>query len=308
MDGLNDLLLKSITELTSALSVVALAMKKKEENDLLLSVINYLHAWGFELPEEVKQRDEREPGREQKIRFENRLYRAVRAYFKRLAAKAQRQVETHEMFYPRKAIDLDEWIGADFFEDGEFDADIIRLLLVGVSEGADLFSRQIGLTLDYSGINKQALAWARRQSGLIVKTVDQATREQIRSSISLFVETPGFTVGDIMRMLQSDPGAPLSDVRALRIAVTETTRAYSKGSQIGAEQLEREFPEADVYEVWMTNNDDQVCELCRPLHGKEKKRGTQFYEHALDDPFQDGYPPRHVGCYCWIDYFMRLRE
>jgi hypothetical protein len=268
-------------------------------DDLIWTVADYLRAWGFEVPEDVKQRDAREPGRRQKIILENKFYRATRAYFSRLAAKAQRRLELHDIFYPRKAIDLDSYIGTDFFNDEEYDADVIRLLLQGVGEGADLFSQQVNIPLDYSGVNKNVLAWAKKQSGKIVKGVDKTSRDLIKQAVSLFVETPGFTIGDVMGML------PFDEERALRVAVTETTRAYSKGNQIGAEQLKSEFPDVMVVETWFTNNDDLVCPLCGPLNETEVEQGDGFYG-ADDSGYQDGYPPRHVNCRCWISYTTRI--
>jgi hypothetical protein len=269
-------------------------------NDLVFEVADYMRAWGFVLPEAVKQRDPREPGRAEKIRFENKFYRATRAYFKRLAEKAKRRLEMHEMFYPKKAINLDEYIGTDFFEDDEFDADVIRLLLQGVGGGANLFSLEVGMALDYSGINKKVLAWAKKNAGRLVKDIDGVTRPILRDAISLFVETPGFTIGDIMDMLQP----ALSKERELRIAVTETTRAYSKGNQVGAEQLKAEWPDVKVVETWFTNNDDIVCELCGQYDGKEVEQGQGFY--AGDGGYADGYPPLHPNCRCWISYNTRI--
>jgi len=274
--------------------------------DLILTVTDYLRAWGFELPEEVKQRDEREPGRRQKIRFENKFYRATKEYFKRLAAKAQRRLELHEIFYPRqrKAIDLDSYIGTDFFDDEEFDADVIRLLLQGVGEGADMFSQEIGIPLDYSGINKKVLAWAKRHAGRLVKDIDATTRPILRDAIRLFVETPGFNLGDLMNMLTTAPIAPLTDTRALRVAVTETTRAFSKGNQIGAEQLKAEHPDILVTMIWYTDNDDRVCDLCGPLHDTEVEQGGTFYDPQNE--YEDGFPPRHVNCRCVVNYRTRI--
>jgi hypothetical protein len=96
----------------------------------------------------------------------------------------------------------------------------------------------------------------------------------------------------------------LSQERALRIAVTETTRAYSKGNQIGAEQLKQEHPDVLVTVVWYTNNDDRVCELCGPLHDTEVEQGAGFYDP--EPPYADGFPPRHVNCRCWISYRTRI--
>lgn len=267
-------------------------------DDLILTAAEFMRAWGFDVPEEIKQRDAREPGKRKKTVFENKLYAATRAYFRRLTEKAAKRIELYTVFHPRKAINLDEWIGSDFFYDEEYDAEMIRLQLQGVGEGADLFSETIGIPLDYSGINKQVLRWAKKNSGLIVKTVDATSRDLIRRAISTFVETPGFTVGDVVRML------PFEDARALRIAVTETTRTYAQGNKLGAEQLKKEYPDVKVIETWYTNNDALVCPLCGPLNGIEVEQGKGFYPE--ESVYADGWPPRHVNCRCWTSYTTRI--
>jgi hypothetical protein len=279
-------------------------VQKVMDADLILTVTEYLRAWGYEIPEEVKQRDAREPGRRQKIMFENKFYRATKAYFARLAAKAQRRLELHDIFYPRKAIDLDSYIGTDFFDDEEFDADVIRLLLQGVGEGAALFSQEIGIPLDYSGINKKVLAWAKKHAGRLVKDVDAATRPILKDAINLYVSTPGFNLQDLMDMLTKAPIAPLTPERALRIGVTETTRVFAKGAQLGAEQLKAEHPDVLVTMIWYTDNDDRVCDLCGPLHDTEVEYGGTFYDPK--PPYEDGFPPRHVNCRCVVNYRTRI--
>ena len=85
--------------------------------------------------------------------------------------------------------------------------------------------------------------------------------------------------------------AGFSEARARTIAVTENTRAMFHG-----EEKTREFLRSQGFEVvavWYTANDDQVCELCGPLHGT--------YE---DGPGRGwggrGYTPAntHIGCRC----------
>jgi SPP1 gp7 family putative phage head morphogenesis protein len=80
--------------------------------------------------------------------------------------------------------------------------------------------------------------------------------------------------------------------RALRIAVTETTRIYAEATQIYANELVKEYPGFKVIKRWYTNVDDRVCPICAPLDGMEV---------AHDEDFNDvENPPAHVNCRCWI--------
>jgi len=108
-----------------------------------------------------------------------------------------------------------------------------------------------------------------------------------------FIDTPGMTIGDVVNML------PYTEVRALMIATTETTRVYAQAELLAGEALLKEFPGVQIIKRWWTNYDDRVCELCQPLHGKEVEQGGLF-----DSQFEG--PPAHVGCRCWLSTTTRL--
>lgn len=75
--------------------------------------------------------------------------------------------------------------------------------------------------------------------------------------------------------------------RARRIAATEVTRSYVWGA------LSAYLASNVVQEVmWLTANDEMVCKICRPLHGRRVPLGQGF---GLI-----GYPPAHVQCRCSV--------
>ena len=122
----------------------------------------------------------------------------------------------------------------------------------------------------------------------------------MRNALALFVETPGMTIGDLVKML------PFNEERALRIAVTETTRIYAKGQMIAAQELKEQYPDVRIIKTWFTDNDDKVCEICGPLHGMTIDVDEPFYD-IEDDLYQDGNPPAHVNCRCWIETSTDIR-
>jgi hypothetical protein len=104
------------------------------------------------------------------------------------------------------------------------------------------------------------------------------------------------TIGDVMERL------PFGEERALRVAVTETTRAYAEGEKLAGQQLKEEHPGVQVIKTWYTNADDLVCDICGPLDGAEALLDEDFISagEAIDAP------PAHVNCRCWMSTSTRL--
>ena len=236
-------------------------------------------------------RDRREPGREMKNETEQKLSVVFGRVFHRQAAQVREQLGRE---YPdRKAVpDID----FDDLSDDE-EAELILILTDAVRKGVKLFGQRVGLEPDYTVVNTRAAEWARRYVGQLVKGISETTREALRQAIATFAETPGFTIGDIMKQL------PFTAERALMVAVTETTRAYAQGNRLGAKQLQEQWPGVKVIRTWFTNNDDLVCPVCGQLNGAEV---------GADDPFKlaDGTevddPPAHPNCRCWTDFRTRI--
>ncbi len=243
----------------------------------------------------LKGRDKREPGWREKEAYEDRLRSAIVRHFARQSKRVRERLANE---YPyRKQLDfeyLDEL-------DEDAIAELMLLLQAATRDGINLFGKNSKLQIDWTLTNKRAAEWAREYVYDLVKDIDTKTKVVLQDAITQFVETPGMTLRDIMDML------PYDEERAQRIAITETTRAYSKATQLASEDLKKEFPDVSVVTRWYTNNDELVCtEYCEPLNGKEVVDGELFYEP--ESPYEDGYPPRHVNCRCWIDSFSRLPE
>jgi SPP1 gp7 family putative phage head morphogenesis protein len=242
-----------------------------------------------DLPDNLKTRDKREPGRLEKMRFEDKLAALFMRRWRKQAEKVKRLV----MMMPQQAkvalgrIDFalpDE-------DEQEFNAALIRLITASAQRGTLL--TDFGIDIDWTLTNMNAAKWASKYAGELVKEIDAKTLQVIQDAVTRFVETPGMTIGDVMDAL------PFDEVRALRVATTEITRAYAKGQMIAGQQLKDEYPDVKITKTWFTNNDDKVCPICEPLDGKE---------FDFEDEFDAGItePAAHVNCRCWMSTGTRL--
>ena len=257
----------------------------------ILDTREWLIAQGGDVPFELKRRDPKEPGRERKERMENKLYAATLRYFRRQKKGVR---ETLEMWYPeRKAIAPpripDATWDAIFSDDG-FQRDLLMLLTTAAQDGVVLVSELITMDIDYTLVNTAAAKWARKHVGEMVKYIDATTKKALKEAVATFVEAPGFTIGDVMRTL--DP--TWKEYRALRIATTEITEAYSAADRLAGIEMQKEFPDMEVVKTWLTNNDAIVmaCPICWPNHG---------ITILISETFPSGHdgPIGHIGCRCW---------
>jgi hypothetical protein len=241
----------------------------------------------------LKGRDHREPGWREKEEFEDELRSAIVRHFAKQRKKVRAYLENE---YPnRKA--LDYW---DDEEDEDAIAELMLALQKATRHGIYLFGQDSKIQIDWTLTNTEAAQWAREYVYDLIKDIDKTSREALQDAISQFVETPGMTIRDTMDLL------PYDEERAQRIAVTEITRAYSKADQLAGADLKKEFPDVKVVSTWFTNNDELVCELCGELDGMEVSGDETFYDP--EPPYEDGYPPRHVNCRCWISTSTALGE
>ena len=242
----------------------------------------------------LKGRDHREPGWKEKQDYEDRLRSIIVRHFGRQRSRARAYLENE---YPnRKALDF---VGLDELDEDAV-AELMKLLQLATRDGISLFGKRSKIQIDWTLTNKRAADWAREYVYDLIKDIDATSRVMLQSAISQFVETPGFTIGDIMDLL------PYDEDRAQRIAVTEVTRAYSKATQLAGDDLKKEFPGVRIIDTFFTNNDDRVCDLCGPLNGKEVDHGDLFYEPQNE--YQDGYEPLHPECRCWHETTTALGE
>ncbi len=260
-------------------------------------VINELRdalvAWGIGVPFSLKRRDPREPGRTEKEAFEDELFAVFLNQFSK-QKKGVRELLT-SLAPDRKALNYLEYLGEDFWLDEGFMAKIARILTRAIEHGIVLFDDAVGLTMDYTLTNAAAAKWAAKYSFDLIKGINKTTQDVLQSVFKTFVDTPGMTIGDVVNLL------PYTESRALMIATTETTRIYAQAEQLAGEALKKEYPDVQVIKTWWTNQDDRVCPICQPLHGKEIE-----LEKWFDGVYEN--PPAHVGCRCWTTTTTRLRQ
>lgn len=263
-------------------------------------MIDELSAIGYELPEMLKRRDPNEPGRDEKELYEDRMMAVIRRHFKRQRDKIRDRLEQN--FPNRKdaaipPIPIDDLINGD--EDDAFMAELVRAISFSSIGGVNLLKQKLTIGLDYTLVNDKALLWSRDYAyDLISRStggIDKTTRDLVSNAISRFVDTPGFSIGDVMRELE----AVFSMDRARMIAVTETTRAFAEGQQMVANELHAQFPDVRVTKTWFTNNDDRVCQICGPVHNEEVDYDKNFSNGLFN-------PPGHPRCRCWTDVRTRI--
>ena len=273
--------------------------------DIARRICAELLAAGYPLPEDlrgwVKRRDRREPGRREKEQAEEKLAAILQRYWRR-----QRQAirERLELLEPgRKATptlaDFDDLFG-EFMEFDEL-ADLVNLLQDAARHGIALFGQRSRLQIDWSLTNSRAAEWVRGYAFDLVRGINDITRDVLQGAISTFVETPGFTIGDVMGLL------PFDEQRAQMVSVTEITRAYAEATQIAGEDLKKEFPDVRVMKQWFTNEDDLVCvEICEPLNGEEALIDQPFIHPETGEEYDN--PPGHPRCRCWSESYTALGE
>ena len=236
----------------------------------------------------IKRRDADEPGRREKELAEIDLARAV---LKMFAAQAKAAKELLEKEYPgRKAIPTIEPIiavGEGFWEH------IFGIILRATVGGIDIFAQAQTIGLDYALVNVEAAKFVRDYVFDRFRVqIEDTTRKVLQDTISEFIETPGMTIGDVIKRL------PFDETRSQLVATTEITNAYAEGDRLAGQAMQAEFPDVRVIKTWWTNKDGRVCEMCGPLHGQEVGIDEPFVHPTTGAEYMN--PPNpHPGCRCW---------
>lgn len=151
---------------------------------------------------------------------------------------------------------------------------------------AGLFTiNEFPIQADFALVNQEAINYVNIYGFDLIRDLNSTSFNNLRSAITRFLQTPGFTLGDLEAMLIPTFGPK----RAAGIAVTETTRAFAFG-QVSAANLAR-INGLDVEEVWRTNMDALVCPICAPNDGLRRSQGWTV----------NGIPG-HPNCRCWYSH------
>ena len=272
------------------------------------TVIDALTEFGVKLPSGLKRRDKREPGRQRKEAAELRMYRALRSYWRGQAERIREKVETRAaLMGMRFDATPPTWWEQEFDEafwkneDKKLTPVLLKLNSTNSVDGVTLFAEGVRIGMDYTLTNSEAEAWAREYTFGLVKDINNTTRTDLRNRLTTFINTPGYTIGDLMSSL------PFNETRARAVSITEVTRAYAQGNMVAGKQLKKEFPDVRVVKTWYTNNDDLVCEICEPLDGMEVELDEGFTTAKDKREGLDG-PPAHVNCRCWMRTTTKIRK
>ena len=203
--------------------------------------LDALEGLGYVVP--VKKRSINEPGRLKKIKTERQITDVIKR-------RLQRQFELIKLSGVKKK----KVILPPIPEDEDFFLELIAIFFEAAKGGIEIFQDKISI-VDYSVPNANALKWAREYTYDLIKGIDETTSTIVGNAISGFVETPGFTIGDIVDLLQGSFG----ERRASMIAITETTRAFAEGQKLAGDELKKEFPDVKIFKKWYNNEDDRVC-------------------------------------------------
>lgn len=165
----------------------------------------------------------------------------------------------------------------------EMQAELVTTLSRAVQDEAIAQAVTFGIAFDVAEINAAALEWARAYTYELVKGIDATTRKVLRAAVEQFIATPGMTVGQLTDLIAGAVG----EARAANVAITETTRAFSAGTQVYQEMLHEAGIE--MRRIWRTSADESVCEfICDPLNDQPEEMWGEY-----------DAPPAHPGCRCF---------
>lgn len=148
--------------------------------------------------------------------------------------------------------------------------------------------------VDWAMVNEAATEWARQYSYDLVQGINAHTRQALQRAVGSFFDD-GLTRGELEERIAGLFGP----VRAEMIAVTEVTRAAAEGQQglvteVAAEGIE-------MIDTWATRNDELVCPICGPLHGRDADGydagRVPYWIHPVTG-LRYGKPPAHPRCRC----------
>ena len=116
--------------------------------------------------------------------------------------------------------------------------------------------------VDWALVNEAAAEWSRQYAYDLVRGITAHTREALARAVSGFFEE-ALTREELVGRI----GGLFGPVRAEMIAVTEVTRAAAEGQQ--GLVTEAAALGIEMIDTWSTRNDELVCPICGPLHGRD---------------------------------------
>jgi SPP1 gp7 family putative phage head morphogenesis protein len=153
-------------------------------------------------------------------------------------------------------------------------------------EGGQAALDKMGIQGTFVLKNPELLKYFDDYSNLIIDTVDETTKKWIAARIQ-YGKDKLLTPQEIVNLL-TDEGKGISELRAKRIAITETAHAMTTVELEAA----RRYGIRDT--IWRTSRDERTCPICLGLDGVQIPIG-KLYPGGVQGP------PAHILCRCFLE-------
>jgi len=184
---------------------------------------------------------------------------------------------------------LPDRLPPDFWEKTGLESVIEPELIGTFLTAAEGLMLEINIGVEWGLVNQRAIDWGRPYTFDLVRGINTTTQGVLRTAMESYYRDK-LTKDQLAALLEPSFGP----IRAEMIAITETTRAGVEGERELVRQIEAANQNIKMMPIWQTANDDRVCPICGPRHGK---------------PIDDGYyPPAHPRCRCWVNHEMTVVE
>lgn len=169
-------------------------------------------------------------------------------------------------------------------------------LTFGIADVVARSQRQMVRTLDdftprASDLDDAALRYAASRAREVAAGIRQTSLERFTRPIEAGLRN-GHTYDYLRRRLTDAQESLFGAERAELIGVTETTAAHSAAER-GVIDLHNRFTGRILLAHWVTEHDERVCPICRPLDGQP--------EYLWRERFTLG-PPAHARCRCYMEW------
>lgn len=145
------------------------------------------------------------------------------------------------------------------------------------------------LAMDMVTIHEAAARWSAEYSFSLAKELTTTRQAYVRAEVERFFRLGNMTISDLRHRL-----SPMFDaVAAERIAITETTTAWTAGNRQVYNTLEAYGLRHRLR--WATARDEKVCPICELLDGVYNEGGSYLHPKTGQLYFS---PPAHVNCRC----------
>lgn len=162
---------------------------------------------------------------------------------------------------------------------------------IHIDAGIELAATHSIELVDWALPNAAAAEWAKQYTFDLVQQLEDTSRKKLQEAVPAFFEQQGTTMGDLKAEL-----SPIFGVqRADNIAITEVTRAVSRGEQSTVDEIKRGGIEMEA--VWETMEDGEVDDVCRRLDGQVAGPDGMFTDPETGAKFLEP-PDPHPGCRC----------